>query len=114
MKKSFSISKPQCVLRASSLAYKYGDALHEFDQLMRSTLSQITNLRMNEKIEVKCHSLFVLTDLDLDVFIKWSKTKKLAGQIRGENIETGDNFFFHNSSLPPLKVNLKRRPSHQE
>ena len=48
LKNSFSIPKLQYILRASP-AYKCGDALHEFDELIRSTLSQITNVRINEK-----------------------------------------------------------------
>ena len=48
LKNSFSIPKLQYLLRASP-AYKYGNTIHDFDELTRSTLSQITNVRMNEK-----------------------------------------------------------------
>ena len=54
LKNYFSMSELQYILRAFP-SYKYGDALHEFDQLIRSTLSQKTNAG------VKCHCLFVLT-----------------------------------------------------
>ena len=44
----FSIPKLQYILRAYP-AYKYGDTPHEIDEITRSTLSQITNVRIKEK-----------------------------------------------------------------
>ena len=48
LKNSFSKRKLQYIPRISS-AYIYGDTLHEFDELTRSLLSQIANVRINEK-----------------------------------------------------------------
>ena len=48
MKNYFSISKIQYIRRVLP-AHNNGEALHEFDQLIRSTLGQITNVRLKEK-----------------------------------------------------------------